>query len=354
MVSFSLIIVIICIGIGNHFAVLYIKKCALKREWVFLFPLILFIIFWLLNREHIIGFNSAIFVISNKKIVFSCIIIFFICWFLLTSIALLKEMKHNFYFENTIGERFGGFLKNIDLFYGRNNVVFKLVENELKMFFRNKRPRSLLYSAIFSIVYGFIIFRNDIQEKNSIIFIAITGIIISGIIVNNYAQYLFAWQSDNLEFILTTNIKVKDFFLSKFYVCDILNIVSFVLLLPYIIKYYTLTPILISAVLYNIGIQPILSIFFATFNYKYIDINQPNDFNYQGFGVEQLIYVIANGLLASILYASFTLILNSWISVITIGLIGVINIIFRKYWIALLVGYLNLNKHKMLNGFRLK
>ena len=223
-VLFGLINTILCISIGNHFAILYLKKCSIMNEKMFLIPLILFVSVWLLNREHIIDLSSLNIFLNNKSIMINSIILFYLGWLLLTLNVLFRELKYKFYFENVIEISSEALFKNKDFIFGEKNIVYKLVETEVKLFLRNKRPRSLLYTAIFSIIYGFIIFRNNIQEHDSLIFIGIIAIIISGIVVNNYAQYLFAWQSDYFEYILTANINVKDIIRSKFYVCDILNI----------------------------------------------------------------------------------------------------------------------------------
>ena len=353
-VGIKIIILIFLISIGNHFIIIYLKKKSLINEKMFLIPFLFFITIWLLNREHVIQFSSINILIKRSDIVLNTLIFIYLSWFLFALFIFFKELKNNFYFESKTDPGLNGKLINENLLIGKKNIIFKLVVTELKLFLRNKRPRSILYSFIFSLVYAYIMFRSEINENSNIIFIEITCIIVSGIVVNNYAQYLLAWQSDYFEFMFISNIKLKEMIWSKFYVCDIINILSFIILSPFIIRYSTLIPILISAQLYNIGIQPILALFFACFNSKYLNINKVDNFNYQGLGIEQLLYVLSNVILAAMIYFPFSLISNSWIGVIIVGLIGLINIIFRKFWVTILERFLKKNKYKILNGFRLK
>lgn len=347
-------VMILSLSSGNHFIILYLKKNAIRNEIVFLLPLVLFVLLWLLNREGVISLTKFVETISVYFYWPITILLFSIFWFLMSFFIMFRNSKTNFYFDPPSTALGKTYFKNFNLSKSQYSFLIKLVETELRMFLRNKRARSLFYTSLFTIVYGFIIFRSAIQPQNGIVFIAIASIIMSGLVVNNYAQSFFAWQSEYFDFLMVINTNIKEIFKSKFIVCYVLCTWSLILLLPLAWKNTNFLLPLLSAYLYNIGVQPILASLFANFNYKAINLNQADNFNYQGLGASQFAYVLANALLAILIYLPFSLIKVTWDGIILIGLVGLVNLILKNWWIGIFTSLFKYNKYRILNGFRIK
>lgn len=347
-------LMILSLSLGNHFAVLYLKKNSIKNELTFLLPLVFFVLLWLLNRQGVISFKKIIETVSVHFYWQTTILSFSIFWLLISLFIMLHDSKKSFYFEPPVAALGKTYFKSIHWAMGQTNVVGKLVETEIKMFLRNKRARSLFYTSLFTLVYGYIVFHSNFQPQNGIVFIAIASIIMSGLVVNNYAQILLAWQSEHFEFLMVINTDMREILKSKFVVCYLFCAWSLILLLPFAWSNPIFLLSLLSAFIYNIGVQPVLAALFATFNYKAVDINQADNFNYQGLGAPQFAYVLVNAILAAIIYLPFSFLNSSWGGIIAIAFIGLINIILKNWWLEILIDFFKTNKYKILDGFRIK
>ncbi len=226
-----------------------------------------------------------------------------------------------------------------------------LVATELKLIFRNKRPKSAVLMCVFFLSYGQIFYNNP--EAGTGYFAPIfCGMFITGIFIINYGQFMFSWQSSHFDGILTSRISAQDFFKSKLLLFTIFATISFVVTLPYV--YFGWRIILVHFIMYlwNIGVNTVLVLYFANRNYRRIDLSKSASFNWEGVGATQ--WILSIPLLISPFLVFFPL---QWLGYPEAGLAvlaitGLAFLITRQFWLNKLVAIFKEKRYMIAEGFR--
>lgn len=236
-------------------------------------------------------------------------------------------------------------------FLDRFGVVGDLTANELKLIIRNKRPRSVLTMCLFFLLYGLIFYSKPGFADYTILF---CGMFMTGIFIINYGQFMFSWQSSHFDGLLVSPVNAKDFFKSKFLLFSLFSTVCFVLTIPYV--YFGWRVLMIHAVMYvwNLGVNTLLVLYFANQNYKRIDLGKAATFNWEGVGASQWILSIPLLIGPFLVYLPFRLTGFPNIGIAAVGIIGLIFIITREYWLNKLVDAFKEKRYTIAEGFRNK
>jgi hypothetical protein len=232
--------------------------------------------------------------------------------------------------------------------------VGDLIAIDLKLIFRNKRPRSLLLLSGIFLFYGFIFYKPISFDNNNFGFLLFGGIFVTGMFMTNYGQFLFAWQSNHFDGLMAANVNVKTYLKSKFILLTGFCTVALLLSLFYGFINWKIIPVQIAAYFFNIGIHSIVAVYTGTYNYKGLDISKGASFNYQGMGAAQWLYALLIMFIGFILYLPLALLISSWAGIIAVGILGLISLLLQDWWIDKLSVQFKKRKHKMLEGFREK
>jgi xanthine/uracil/vitamin C permease (AzgA family) len=180
------------------------------------------------------------------------------------------------------------------------------------------------------------------------------GICVTGLFISNYGQFLFAWQSGHFDGLMSTRLSVRTYIKSKFVlfttVCTLILIFSTF----YGLLSWKILLIQLAAYFYNIGLHTVIVIYFATRSYKPIDITRKAAFNYQGLGAAQWLYTLFVFLVPLAIYLPFSFLAGRWWAILAVGLVGLINLLLRDWWIDWLTRQFNRRKYLILEGFREK
>ena len=130
--------------------------------------------------------------------------------------------------------------------------------------------------------------------------------------------------------------------------------ISLLLSLFYGFMSWKIVPVLFAAWLFNIGIHCILTAFIGTRNYKAMDLSKGSSFNFQATGTAQWLYSLIILVIGTLLYLPFAILINSWAGIAAIGILGLISLMMREWWINQIVIQFQKQKYKMLEGFREK
>ncbi len=352
-VSLALIVTIISLTFFNHFVVLFIKRKTILSQWwlIGFFMVILLVVaadyFQLFSLRN---WSVALFTTLIKAPLL-CIV------FLLLAIASFYNnsffLRKNLYIENL--EKSAGEKKSIDYNwlqkFGNNGELMAI---DIKLILRNKRPRTLLLLSIIFLFYGYIFFKPEYFKNNSFGIILIGAIVVTGMFMASFGQFLFAWQSSHFDGLLSNNINVKSYIKSKLMLLISFSTISFLLSLLYGFISWKLIPILIASWLFNIGIHSVLTGFIGTRNYKGLDLSKGSTFNYQGTGAAQWLYSLIILIVDAIIYLPFALLINAWAGIAALGIFGLVSFLMQDWWINILTVQFKKHKYKMLEGFREK
>jgi hypothetical protein len=108
----------------------------------------------------------------------------------------------------------------------------------------------------------------------------------------------------------------------------------------------------IAALLFNIGINAIVVLYFGTINRKKIDMNKSSAFNYEGVSAAQFILMIPSLLFPVLLYLPFSLSGYPLAGIVFLGALGIMGILFQRPLLNLIVRRFIRQKYKIASAFR--
>jgi len=226
------------------------------------------------------------------------------------------------------------------------------IELELKLIWRNARSRTFVYISLAFLFYPLILMNGE--ESPGVPLAMLIGIILTGAFMLNYAQLLLSWHSPHFDFILTQNISIRDFFMSRYYLLAMTNFILFVLSLPYLLFIPELGLINVAMFFYNTGVVIYIYMYFSNFNSKRIDPTKGGVFNMEGFGGAHYLIMIPIMLIPFLIYYFFKLLGYPMGGVWFIAALGLMGILFRDYIIDAIVAHFKSRKHMIAADFRKK
>ncbi|MEO8794576.1 MAG: DUF5687 family protein [Daejeonella sp.] len=348
------ILAIAALTFFNHFFSLWLKRKENANAWLMLVFLAaiggLAYVDFSLHLISISNFSAQIFqsIIANPLISFLFLIpflaIFAINYFYLRRNLYLDELHSSASKQKSSTEI---------PFLNRFGVAGDLAATELKLIIRNKRSKSAVIKSFLFIFYGILFYTNPRLGGGQNFFAPIfCGLLMTGIFIINYGQFMFSWQSSHFDGLMANRIKFVDFFKSKFLLFTLFATVNLILTLPYV--YFGWRIVIMQSVMYlwNVGVNTTLVLYFANRNFKAIDLSKSASFNWQGVGASQ--WILSIPLLLGPFVIFFPIYWLGYESVATaaVGIIGLAFIITRKYWLDLLIDNFEANRYKIAEGFR--
>jgi hypothetical protein len=226
-----------------------------------------------------------------------------------------------------------------------------LIMLEMKLWWRHKRTRSMLYLLPLFVLYGFFFYPQ--KEYNSVNpMLIFVGIFMSGGLMMNYLNYAFGYESNYFDGILTRKIDMTRYIKAKMTIGLLICTFCYIITVPYV--FFGPHILLINTVtyLFNIGFLSYLLLFLATYNKLKMDLSKSSSFNYQGVSAMNWLVLFPAFLFPVIIFLPFYFTHLPYIGLAIIGLIGITGFLFRKYWIRQITGSFFSRKYIMAEGFR--
>lgn len=237
-------------------------------------------------------------------------------------------------------------------FLNRFGKVGELAALELKLILRHKRSRSSIMMSFFFLCYGLLLYKPKYIESDSFGALIFAAVFMTGIGILMYGQFMFAWQSAHFDGLLANKINFRNFIKAKFLLFTISSTIITILSTFYGFMSYKLLYLHLVCYLYNIGFASVLVLYFATMNYKRLDITKAASFNWQGTGATQWILGFPFILLPILIYLPFGVLDLPYWGLAAIGIFGLVTLLMRNFWINLLVKRFEKQRYKIAEGFR--
>ncbi len=232
-------------------------------------------------------------------------------------------------------------------------AIGQLMQLEIKLFLRNKRPKSTLIFIPIFLLYGFFFYPQKIylEMTGMLIFV---GLFMTGPILMMYGQYILSWESSYFDGILTNIGDFNRYFRAKYYLMAGTTFVAFLVTMPYALYGTHILMINLACALFNIGINPYIVLFLSSNNKKRLDLSQGSAFNYQGVSGTQFILSIPIFLVPLLIYLPFWAFGNANAGIAAIGITGLAGIGFNKVLMNFVVQRFERRKYIIAHGFRNK
>ncbi|MBI9058464.1 MAG: hypothetical protein JEZ01_11940 [Labilibaculum sp.] len=346
-----------CVIIGDLFVnylSIYIKRVQIKHEYVFYIFLASFASFLLLDQFNVVNFqaiSSNLFmqVIQNPLWLLAGILLFAMAYYLNFQL-LYKHFSLEDFGKGDSNQRSS--LENLN-YLDRFGKIGTFALLELKMCVRNKRTRTMLFMTPLFLLYGLFFYSNPTYlEMNG--FLIFIGLFISGGFMMSFGLYFFAWESGHFDLMLTANNTYKDYIKAKYFL--MLSTSTIIFLLSTFYVFFGIEILIINSVcfLFNIGVNSLLLLYFATNNNKHMDLSKGSAFNYQGVSGRHFVLMIPLLVLPILIYLPFSLMDQTNAGFALIGGLGILGLLFREKMLDLITQRFISKRHTMSEGFRNK
>jgi hypothetical protein len=168
----------------------------------------------------------------------------------------------------------------------------------------------------------------------------------------NYGQFLFSWQGDHFDFTLTQPTSIRQFVESKYWLLASTTALWFLFSIPFVFLGWQYLLVNLVGSLYNIGINIFVVMNMSMWGAKRIDLKHPGSINLEGIGAAQWVMGIPLAASPYLFYLTFSLMGYPVIGIVSVGLAGLIGIVFRKKLIDFTSQRLSNMRHGMASNFR--
>ena len=228
-----------------------------------------------------------------------------------------------------------------------------IIALELKLIWRNKRTRTIVYMAPVFLLYGFFFYPQDMYS-DGFSFLIFVGVFMTGGMMLNYVNYAFAYESNYFDAILTNDIDIDQYIRVKFFNAILIASTCFIITIPYLFFGWKILLINFVTYLYNIGFLVFVLLYMATYNQTRMEMSSGSVFNYQGIGASNWLAMIPAFLLPIIIYLPFNIAGYPYAGLMAIGVLGVAGLVFHRPILKIIRKQFDKRKYIMAEGFRAK
>lgn len=260
-------------------------------------------------------------------------------------------LKNNFYLDASLKSK-AKEVSSADLSWTKRfGDIAPFLQLDLKLIWRNKRPKTTVWMSLIFILYGLIFYTNPALggENTMNIFV---GIFITGIFMINFGQFIPAWDSGYFSMMMSQNIPLKQYLASKYGLMVFSVIVLALLATPYIYFGVDIFLINLACAVYNIGVNIPVLLFAGAYNKKRIDLEKSPFMNYQGTGATQWIVGLPLMILPILLWYACYKIFNFETATAILALLGVTGIVLRNLLLNKIASLYKTKKYGMISGFK--
>ena len=284
----------------------------------------------------------GIFYLSN-----SLIALIPICLLLILIFADYKILRTNAYIDE---HSTAGFSQNTitieSSFLNKQGVVGKLINMEFNLIWRYKKAKTYLILSILLLPVVCSYYNSDSNYN-----IIILALFLTGFFMYNYALYLFSWNTNHLDFILTNNITLKSFIKARYILLAGSCVFNSLLALPLLIVVPNVALAGIALLMFNIGFMPYFFIWFSMHFSKKMNANASGLTNYEGTSAAHFLILIPIIIMPMLFYLPFGLTGFHNLGLISIAVIGSLGIIFRDWIIDRMTSSFKKYKYSLHHKF---
>ena len=261
-----------------------------------------------------------------------------------------KILSKKLYLDNSLSTK-NQEVKTSDLAWTKRfGDIAPFMQLDLKLLWRNKRPRSSIFILVIGLLYG-LFFYPQPMYRDLVWIYGFIGIFVTGIFLINFGQFIPAWDSGYYKMLMSQNIKYEQYLKSKFVLMIMSVVIMFVLSIPYVYFGWKILLAHFAAAIYNIGVNSHVILFAGSYNRKKIDLSQRAAFNYQGTGAVQWLLGIPLMLFPIAIFVLFYLLINFEAGIASLMVCGLLGIAFHQKIMSLITKKYLASKYKMIDAF---
>ena len=346
------IISMLALVLNNHFLNLYIKRKSMDSSWWFVGTVLAIVALKGLDYFKLLSFEKASAQLFIGLLHYPWLSALPIVLATATFLKSNQYLRAHFYLEEIVSEQKLK-ISNRYAVLNKYGEIGEMIALDLKLIFRNKRPKSLVIMSGVILLYGFLFYPKYLQTGNDTMLFLFASLI-TGLFITNFGQFLFAWQSSHFDGMMSSNININQYIKAKFALLVTVSFLQFLMASLYGFISWRLLPIQLAAFLFGIGVNAFITIYAATFSYKYLDLRRSASMNFQGIGTVQWLQSLLSSFGPTLIFYLLNRFAGFWPAIISISGLGLIGLIFTNAILHWLTQQFNGRRYKILEGFREK
>ncbi len=269
--------------------------------------------------------------------------------------ALYKLNQHNLERRFYLDDSLGGPAKEVNTqefnWVRRFGDIAPFLQLDLKLIWRNKRPKTTIFLSLVIMGYGLIFYPQDTYESMRTMYVFV-GIFMTGIFMINFGQFIPAWDATYYSMMMSQNIPLKKYLASKVGLITFSIVVLTILTTPYVYFGTHILVMNIACAIYNIGVNVPILLYTGSFNRKRIELEKSPFMNYQGTGAAQWLVGIPLMLIPVAIFWPLTRWVSYEVGVAVLAGLGLLGIILRGPIMDFIERAYRKNKYAMIEGFK--
>lgn len=342
---------ILCLVLWNNYAVLYAKRIATGRLTFMVTGFTLAVAAASLEYLGIFKLSALSDTLFKQILDTPWIALYFVLPTALIIWVNNSYLRKHLYIEeitqkNTAFQRFTFDLPEA---FG---IPGKLAALELKLIPRNKRPRATVSKSLLFLFYGLIFYTPKALNNNEFGLLLFAAVFMTGNISLIYGQFMFGWQSAEFNGLLTSKMTIRDFFRAKLLLMTSWTVAFTLILSPYGLLSPKILLLHLVTCLYHLGIGNVVILYFATLNYKHIDLSKSSSMSWQGVSTSTILLTLPLIILPIVIYFLFSWILSPYPALFLLGAAGLAAFFLQGKALKILHRAFIQRKYQITEGFR--
>lgn len=260
-------------------------------------------------------------------------------------------LKRNFYLDSGLKEKSRNAQTSDLAWTKRFGGIAPFLQLDLKLIWRNKRPKTVIWMSLLFLCYGLLFYPNPTYADMPAMLVFV-GIFITGIFVISFGQFIPSWDSSYYSMMMSQNIPMKQYLDSKAGLMYFSIVVLTLLATPYI--YFGVEVLLLNfaCAIYNAGVNVPLVLYGGSFNKKRLDLEKNQFMNYQGSGAAQWILGFPLLIIPILLWYAVYKLVDQTTATAGLALIGIIGLLIKNVFMERIVRAYKSRKYSQIDGFK--
>ena len=228
------------------------------------------------------------------------------------------------------------------------------LKNDIKLIKRNKRSRTTVIMSILFLFYGLIFFNSNSHQPEVMRIFA--GIFVTGGFLFTFGQFVPSWDSSYYQLMMTQNIPYRGYLSSKWWLIVIGTVVSTILASFYLYFGWQVYLTILTAAIYNIGVNSHLVLLGGAFTKTPIDLSMSKGAfgDKKAFNVNTMLLSLPKLLLPLLLYWFGTYLMNANLGLAFVASAGILGFAFRGKVFTIIEKIYKTEKYKTIDAYKQK
>lgn len=261
-------------------------------------------------------------------------------------------IRKGFYLDDAVSKK----IKEVNAtdlsWMDRFGSVAPFLKNDIKLIWRNARPKQVMMMSFLFLFYGLIFYTQDVYKEMPA-FLAFASMFVTGGFLMSFGQLVPSWDSEYYKLLMSQNIPYRQYLESKWYLMVFAVTLSFILSIPYLYFGWKIFGMIAAGAVFNVGLNSFITLFGGALNRVPIELNvKAKAFsNTNGFNPTQMLIAMPKILLPIILFYIPYKLISFEAGLIAIALSGVLGIVFKNQIFSFIESIYQKGKYKTIAAF---